>query len=290
MELNTLLGASFVMGIFLYVRKQLGERKHLRQQPGERVGAKKLVVDASVRKKTEKAMRKQGVIGGSALNAPRGFEAAYLRIMTEVEADHRVKTDLYVALAHDNSTSTYEQFLLPGQWAWPELDKWKAIFLEDGDFPYMWKKYPELCMADFSELRLGEMLEQTLVKDIKSLLQKLEIAIPPKSKKAELIELADQKISIEMFRETCPDIYDDIKNKFEKRVNHAKCALLGHTITMLGYQLRDFYSYDKLKLDVIGGCPVEAKYAKGKGSITEYNIPPFFPGDRTGVTFIRRRH
>lgn len=285
MELNTLLGASFVMGIFLYVRKQLRERKHLRQQSGELVEAKKLVLDASVRKNAEKAMRKQGVIGGSALNAPRGFEAAYLRVMTDVKADNRVKADLYVALAHDNSISTYEQFLLSGRWGWPEFEKWKAVFLKDGDFPYMWKKYPELCMADFSELRLRTMLEQTLVRDIKNLLQKLEIDIPPKSKKAELIELAEQKISIEMFRETCPDIYEDIKKKFEKRVNHGKCAILEHTITILGYNLRIFYSCNKLKLDVIGNCPVETKYAKDKGGITEYSIPPFFPGDRTGVRF-----
>lgn len=254
------------------------------------ISASKLALDPSVRKNAEKAMRKRGVIGGSALNAPRGFEAAYLRVMTGVEADNRVKANLYVALAHNNSISTYEQFLLPGRWGWPEFDKWKAVFLKDGNFPYMWKKYPELCMADFSELRLGTMLEQTLVKDIKSLLQKFEITIPSKSKKAELIELAEQKISIEMFRETCPDIYEGIKKKFENQVNYGKCAILEHTISMLGYHLRDFYSYSKLKLDVIGNCPVETKYAKDKGEITEHSIPPFFPGDRTGVRFdIRKR-
>lgn len=240
-------------------------------------------IDPSIRTKAEEVMRKQGFIGGSALNAPRGLEAAYLRIMAGVQADNETKKNLYSAIANNNCVATYENFLLPGQWEWPEFDEWKTIFLKDGDFPYMWKKYPEIFLPDFEELRLGKILDQVLIKDIKIIFKTLNIDTPIRVKKTELIELAEHKITTKMLHEACPDIYGDIKIKFEKSINHGKCAILEHTISMLGYHLRDFYSNNQLKLDIIKGCPVEAKYAKGKGNITEYNIPPFFPGDRTGV-------
>lgn len=248
-----------------------------------------LFIDPAIRKKAEKAMSEQGFVAGSRLNAPRGFETAYRRIMTGVIVDNAVKSSLYKALAEAPYDKTCEKFLLPGQWQWPEFDKWKSRFLQDGKFPYMWRQYPEICISDFDNFPLRTILEKTSAKALKELFQKLCIEIPPKAKKADLIELAEQKISLKTLCTTYPDFYNESKKVFEEHVNQGKCAILEHTINMLGYHLRDFYTNSRLKLDLIMGCPVEGKYAKGKGRITEDNIPPFFPGDRTGVVLIRQR-
>ena len=246
-------------------------------------------LDPAIRQKAEKKLRAQGVVGGSSLNTARGFEAAYRRIMMDVAASNTIKSELYTALAQEEGTQTYEKFLLPGQWEWPEFDKWKAVFIQNGKFPYMWSKYPEICMPSFDGLDLPTILERLLVKDIKIFLTKAQIDIPLKSKKADLIAVAEQQLNTEVFRELMPEDYNKLKEEYARRVNYGRCAILSHTIGMLGYNLRDFYTNNKLKLSPIKGCPVEAKYAKGKGRITEENIPPFFPGDRTGVTFMRRR-
>lgn len=245
--------------------------------------------DPAIRQKAEKSLRDKGIIGGSGLNAARGFETAYQRIMTDVIVSSTIKSELYTALAQEEGTKTYEKFLLPGQWQWPEFDKWKAIFTKNGKFPHMWNRYPEICMPSFDELALPTILERLLVKDIKIFLTKAQIDIPPKSKKANLITVAEQRLSTDVFRELMPEDYNKLKEEYARRVNYGRCAILSHTIEMLGYHLRDFYTNNKLKVSPIKGCPVEANYAKRKGRITEENIPPFFPGDRTGVTFIRRR-
>ena len=245
--------------------------------------------DPAIRQKAEKSLRDKGIIGGSGLNAARGFETAYQRIMTDVIVSSTIKSELYTALAQEEGTQTYEKFLLPGQWQWPEFDKWKAIFTKNGKFPHMWNRYPEICMPSFDELDLPTILERLLVKDIKIFLTKAQIDIPPKSKKENLIAVAEQRLSTDVFRELMPEDYNKLKEEYARRVNYGRCAILSHTIEMLGYHLRDFYTNNKLKLSPTKGCPVEANYAKGKGRMTEENIPPFFPGDRTGVTFIRRR-
>lgn len=246
-------------------------------------------LDPAIRQKAEKRLRNQGVIGGAGLNTARGFETAYRRIMMDIAVSNSIKSELYTALAWEDGTKTYEKFLLPGQWEWPEFDKWKAVFIQNGKFPYMWNKYPEICMPSFDELALPTILERLLVKDIKIFLNKAQIDIPLKSKKADLIAVAEQRLNTEAFRELMPEDYNKLKEEYARHVNYGRCAILSHTIEMLGYHLRDFYTNNKLKLSPIKGCPVEAKYAKGKGRITEENIPPFFPGDRTGVTSIRRR-
>lgn len=246
-------------------------------------------IDSTIRQKAEKSLRDKGVTGGSALNSARGFEAAYRRVMKDIITSNSIKSELYTALAQEAGTKTYEKFLLPGLWEWPEFDNWKDIFTKDGKFPYMWNKFPEICMPSFDELDLSTVLERLLVKDIKIFLNKAQVNIPSKAKKEELISLAEQKLDIQTFREFMPENYNNIKENHAYRVNHGKCSILSHTIAMLGYNLRDFYTNSQLKIDPISGCAVEAKYAKGKGRITEENLPPFFPGDRTGVTFIRRR-
>lgn len=246
-------------------------------------------LDPSIRERDEALLRKEGVIGGSALYRAQGFENAYRRIMKDVITSNSIKSELYTALAQEEGTKTYERFLLPGQWEWPEFDKWKAIFTQHGKFPYMWNQYPEICMPSSDGLNLPTILNRLLVKDIKIFLTKAQIDIPLKSKKADLIAVAEQRLNTDVFRELMPEDYNKLKEEYARRVNYGRCAILSHTIEMLGYHLRDFYTNNKLKLSPIKGCPVEANYAKGKGRITEENIPPFFPGDRTGVTFIRRR-
>lgn len=285
MEPSTLLGFAIILGGFVLFRKWRAGRKET-DALGDR--KKSPGIDASVRASAEKALRDQGVIGGSALNAPRGFETAYSRVMSGVHADSGIKSELYRSLAQNQGAKTCEKFLLPGEWEWPEFDEWKKRFLEDGKFPYVWKQYPEICMTDFESFRLSSIFERMRVNEIKELLQKLQIAIPPKSKKADLVELAAGEITVKSLQEQCPEVYESVKAEFQSRVNRGKCAILEHTITMLGYHLRDFYTNSRVKVDIIPGCPVEAKYAKGKGKISENNIPPFFPGDRTGISFYRR--
>ncbi|MCH5277487.1 MAG: hypothetical protein J1E80_06580 [Desulfovibrionaceae bacterium] len=284
MEPGILLGLALAIVILLCLRKRFQRRGQLPQPSGDQ--EKNLGFDTSIRANTEKALRDQGIIGGSRLNAAHGFETAYRRIMAGVQADDGIKADLYAALAQNPSAETCEKFLLSGEWEWPEFDKWKKIFLDDGKFPYMWAKYPEICMMNFEDFQMTAMLERTNMKVIKEIFQNLQIDIPSKIKKYELLEIANKKINIKVLQEKCPDIYINIKNEFNHRVNHGKCVIFAHTIIMLGYHLQDFYTNKQLKIDIIKGCPVEAKYAKGKGKISESNIPPFFPGDRTGVKYI----
>lgn len=286
MEPSSLLGFAIIIGGFFLFRKWRSWRNQA-GTPGER--GKSLGIDASVRANAEKALRDRGVIGGSVLNAPRGFETAYNRVMAGVQVDSGIKNALYADLAQNQCAETCEKSLRPGQWEWPEFDKWKKVFLDDGKFPYMWKKYPEICMTDFEDFPINTILEHMKVKEIKELLQVFEIDMPPKSKKSYLIELATHKITIKTLQEKCPDIFMNMKKDFNSRVNRGKCVILEHTIIMLGYHLRDFYTNRRLKIDIIPGCPVEAKYAKGKGKISEDNMPPFFPGDRTGVMTVRRK-
>ena len=249
----------------------------------------KFFLDPAIRQKAEKKLRDQGIIGGSGLNAARGFETAYRRVMAGVIVSSTIKAELYTALSQEGGTQTYEKFLLPGQWEWPNFDYWKDIFTKDGKFPYMWSKYPEICAPSFDALDLSTALKRLLVKDIKIFLNRSRIDVPTKSKKADLIDLANKTLNMENFRELMPEEYSRLHEDYARCVNHGRCTILSHSIDMLGYHLRNFYTNNQLKLAPIKGCPVEAKYAKGKGRITEKNIPPFFPGDRTGVTFIRRR-
>ncbi len=286
MQPSALLGFAIIVGGFILFRKWRAGRNETVEPSG---GRKSPGIDVSVRANAEKALHDRGVIGGSALNAPRGFETAYSRVMSGVHADNGIKAELYKALAQNQEAKTYEKFLRPGEWEWPEFEEWKKRFLEDGKFPYMWKQYPEICMTDFENFRLSSLLERMRVNEIKELLQKLQIDIPAKSKKADLLELAEREITIKTLQEKCPEVYESVKEDFQNRVNRGKCAILEHTISMLGYHLRDFYTNSRVKIDIIPGCPVEAKYAKGKGKISENNIPPFFPGDRTGTISVRKK-
>lgn len=289
-EKRRLGGKGVIMGNFISTILSLFRPRHeQRQTPPPPKKDETFFLDPTIRQKVEKKLRDQGAIGGSALNAARGFETAYRRVMMDVSVSNTIKSELYTALAQEGGTKTYEKFLLPGQWEWPEFDEWKAIFTKDGKFPYMWNKYSEICMPPFDALALSTVLERLLVKDIKIFLNKAQIDIPLKSKKAALIAVAEQRLNAEIFRELMPEDYNKLKEEYARDVNYGRCATLSHTIRMLGYNLRDFYTNNRLKLFPIKGCPVEANYAKGKGRITEENIPPFFPGDRTGVTFIRRR-
>lgn len=184
--LTTALGVLIWAGIIYWLY-----RRHQKKKLAASAGS--VSPDPSVRERAEREMRSRGVIGGSALQAPRGLETAYRRIMQGIIADEKLKTNLYSAWAADQSVTTIEQFLLPGKWQWTEFDKCKEIFRKDGEFPHMWQKYPELCMEDFGNISLEKALERMLVKDIKLLFERLHIEVPSKSKKGDLIEMAEKK-------------------------------------------------------------------------------------------------
>lgn len=284
--ISGLVGLLFWAAVIYWLyRRHKSKRKKAKQA----ISSDNFFLDPSVREHVEREMLNQGVIAGSALQEPRALEAAYRRVMCGIHTDEKVKNEIYKAWGTDHLITTLEQHLLPGQWQWPEFDKWKEIFVKDGEFPYMWKKYPEICLADFENLPIETIFERMLVKNIKAVFDKFQIQIPIKAKKIDLINLAKKNISLQNFCESCPDFYNELKNEFKTRANKGKCSILMHTISMLSCSLRNFYSCKYLKLSCIADCPVETKYSKGKGRITETNIPPFFPGDRTGVTFISRR-
>lgn len=247
------------------------------------------IVDSAVRQNYEKKLKAEGVIGGSALESAHGYEEAFKRVMAEINCPSEIKKDLYAALWANDRGNAAQNFLLPGQWEWPEFEKWKKIFNEKGEYPYMWLKYPEIYMNDFDDLSLFAIYDMLNVKDLKAILNKNGIGHQNRSKKNELINLAVKNIALTTFRENEPETYSKLKDDFNKKVNNGKCAILEHTIVMLGYHLRDFYTNKNVKLNTGISCPVEKKYAKGHGKLTEHNLPPFFPGDRTGVTHGSRR-
>lgn len=245
--------------------------------------------DPSIRMKSEKDMLGQGFYGGSGFYESRGLEAAYHRVMLGVVADMSAKESLYRTWDSSKTSQHSEQFFLPGQWEWPEFDKWKAVFFNDDAFPYMWRKYPEICIENFESMPLIYYWKKMPAMQLKEISHLLGIELPQKIKKQELMELLKQQVTFKSLYESCPELYNELKEGFEVAENKAKCAILEHYIQTLGYHLRDFYTNPKLKLWFVGDCPVEIKYAKGRGAITEENIPPFFPGDRTGVSFIMQR-
>lgn len=284
--MDSLLGLLLILGAvgWFWNRKKIKNNKYESKSQSD------FSIDSSVRNNFENNLRENGIIGGSALQESHGYENAYKRIMSNVVADDSIKSELYSALCTHNHENIAEQYLLPNKWNWPEFDKWRSIFLSDGKFPYMWKKYPEICVVDFNFLPMVTIFERLKIKDIKTLLKSSNIEISDNLKKTDLVNIAAKNINCAKLKEFAPEMYSRLKQEFEERVNKGKCRILEHTIYMLGYSLRDYYTNNKLKLDLGISCPVEKKYAKGHGQITEYNIPPFFPGDRTGVTFKQKKH
>ena len=89
------------------------------------------------------------------------------------------------------------------------------------------------------------------------------------------------------------------REKTIAEVANKKITLIAHCIFISSVALRDFRNcsefiespvplYVGIEVSPITGCPVEEKYAKGKKITDEQSLPPFFPGDRTGIRGIRK--
>lgn len=282
--MESLLGFLLVLGIggWYWKRKKTGS-------PAPSKLPSSQIIDPELRKNYERKLKEEGVIGGSDLQSAHGYEEAFKRIMSGVECASETKKELYPALWSNDGGNVAQNYLLPGQWKWPEFEKWKKIFNEKGVYPYMWQKYPEVYMNDFENLSLAAIYNMLNVKDLKAILDKNGITFQSGIKKAELIDLAVENMELEALQKNESEVYAMLKNEFDNKVNNGKCAILEHTIIMLGYHLRDYYTNKNVKLETGFSCPVEKKYAKGRGKLTEDNLPPFFPGDRTTITYILRK-
>lgn len=197
----------------------------------------------------------------------------------------------------------FTEILPQNDWKWYEFAKWKEIFTKDNIYPYMWKQYPEIYMNAVEEypfINNFNSYSGTYMKvgELKELLNQLNIEIPQKSKRDDLIKLIEDNVTYELLKEKLPDLYEKQKSNFEKRQYQGKIAIFEHYLNSMYVKYRDWdncllerFEYVKELSGKGAGCPIEDKIGaeKEKEKITFENSPPFFPGDRLIAIYRKKK-
>lgn len=293
MELGRISMFSKILNIFNTAAKKLEEYQKELELANEREEKKKLAERAELIENTfeTKNMRYK----------KQAFEVVMQQ--TDIPADKQNEIfSAWEPFGNDKKLCQQLMEILPSDtWKWYEFDKWKEIFTKDGLFPYMWKKYPEMLMNNIEEIPLINNFNShsdvyMKVGEIKALLEKLEIKIPAKAKRNDLLLLLEDNVTYKIIKEKLPKLYESKRVNFIRKQYIGKCYIFIHYLDNMYAKHRNWDSSDfflkhyKRTLSVVSGCPVEKKYATKarKQPITFENSPPFFPGDRTSITYDKR--
>ncbi len=227
------------------------------------------------------------------------IKQAFFNVLKKTDIPEKIQEKLYIEYrsAHwfgnpREAKKAIESYLVSLDWNWPEFDRWLKKFSKNGEWPYMWKKYPELyspepfstdnIQADVKLLRVADMKKIAKLHNAKHL-----------QKREELEEFIINNISSEIIRKEVPERAEAQIHLFYERRKKGRCSLLAHTIAMTIYSKRDagerrkianskYFQEKKLSAHA-SGCPVEEQFAKKYNDGELKKLPPFFPGDRTSV-------
>jgi len=224
------------------------------------------------------------------------------RVMSQVEVNSDTKDLFYKDYREARLTGdTREEekaaitHLSNSGWKWNEYDKWFKIFKEKGVWPYMWNTVLYEEEAQKLPGTLEEATDFLNVAEMRSLLKNKNIkAKPAPRKRVEFKETIGQFLSL---NDLIPIVEKKINNYNSSLIQEReeqKCKLLVHTLSMSVYSQRDyrrcmeFIQSDPVRYELTaeesdGVCPIENEFTHKFNSGEVDTIPPFFPGDRTGI-------
>ena len=165
-------------------------------------------------------------------------------------------------------------------WEWSVLEQWKAFFMEQNTVPHTWTYLFPILERISGDALFGPFT----AKDLRHALDCNAIAIPEKTLKAGLLDMALAHLTLNQLIAAAPERWEKVR----AWQRSPRCDLLAHTIAMYAYKLRDHYQRGCVTspskyLCVAAKCPVEEHFAAlwNKGKIQ--GLPPFFPGDRNTI-------
>lgn len=225
---------------------------------------------------------------------------AFNKVMLNVEIPDDLKDRIYYYYLKARKTGdprNEEKVLIEhlsgSGWEWEDFDRWKEIFRQKGEWPYMWRKYPILCEDQKKPPNsIKEALPYFNVKDMRELLRDYNIKPKPAPKKrVEFENAVEDLMTFEQLNPLLQQIYNSRLEDCKYFHDRDKCKLLVHTISMTIYSIRNIYQFKdfdeniKFRTETADGtCPVENEYAEKFNSGEIKTPPPFFPGDRTSIS------
>lgn len=186
-------------------------------------------------------------------------------------------------------------------WTWGDFDLWHAEFTARGEWPCMWSAFADDEENEAPPETVKEALFLFSVNELKDMIKENGIIIKPALKtRAETEAAVILHLSWEDIQKRVTNRLIQKKNMTEGKLENAKCHLLAHTIDMTFYALRHYYKKTTfiehnpfgntyvMCVNSINGCEIEKEFANrfNHGETTE--IPPYFPGDRSGLSLKKR--
>ena len=133
------------------------------------------------------------------------------------------------------------------------------------------------------------------VKELRQILKEKEIKVrPAPRKRTEFIAAIKQHLKLNDILPYIEPKIDNLNYLNKTQEFEAKCNILAHTIAMRSYHYAEFcrledpaeYDFAIERLDKV--CPMEAKAVEMWRNKEIDGLPPFFPGDRTGIRIYHR--
>jgi hypothetical protein len=165
----------------------------------------------------------------------------------------------------------FDRYFKRRTWKWREYEDWSAVFEKMGEYPVNWirKRDYQLTVRDvFWKMKVGEL---------KAFLEDHGIAIPPKTKKDDLISLVQ---TVPNVKETAP--WRAALEEQKDGEGYGLYALLMRTISVRAKNVDDARRRQDLRLSGFKlslGFDEDRKFVELARSRNTNAVPPFFPGD-----------
>lgn len=208
-------------------------------------------------------------------------------------------TNLFVNGAA-RSGKVYYDILSGHTWDWPALEYWSNEFSKRGLWPETWRLYPQL--ADNTILNnpsVAILAESMLAADLKNTLLKLNVVVPKKITKKDMVKTAISELNVDQLISVSPEFYESLCAKNRQKFECWRCDLLATTIALHAYQLIHYSQGKDFEQNDFPGskhrwiacsttrCPIELEFAEKWNNGEINTLPPFFPGDRTHVRYTK---
>lgn len=169
------------------------------------------------------------------------------------------------------------------QWTWPEMDEWEKIFIQAKYFPAGWHSWWNA--SDLESLNIEKLCNMLKVEQIRDILTSLDVPVPAKSKKSDLVKLLEEKSTFQEVTEAMPEWTNMIRERKRERSKARGRELLEIIRARAGSQhLKQAFTSLKRKTTLIISSPNDEIYIKKALALNPQAVPPFFPGDRSRYT------
>jgi hypothetical protein len=229
------------------------------------------------------------------------IKEAFDQITESIDISEVTRENLYRAFrtAHKSGDTRKEEravinCLSKSGWKWEDYDLWSERFKKEQTWPSMWQYYLLVEEEDVMPANLDEALGCMSIPEMKEYLKSRGIiSKPAPQKKSEFINIMKLHCNIDDILPLIAECLEEEKDEYPAGMEEGKCKLLVHTLTMRIHALTNYYQIIDLmncvggysiKIDSIDGCQTEKEYAKLYNEGHTKALPPYFPGDRNGVT------